>query len=208
MRFSLLVSVLFHLLILSALFFVFRVVPEMNLPQKIYSVKILRPIIRSQPQRQEVKTETVEKKPEVKKPEPVKPKEKKKPEPEEKKPEPKEVEKPLDVSVEGDTEEQTAMSVDAGRFPFSYYLEAVERKISQNWYSGVSSGTGGISCIVYFRLNRDGGASDVRIEQSSGNQYFDRTALRAVMNSAPFPPLPRAFEDSFLGIHFTFSQRD
>ena len=47
MKFSLVISLLLHLLILSALVFIFRVVPEMRLPEKIYSVKILRPIVRS-----------------------------------------------------------------------------------------------------------------------------------------------------------------
>jgi TonB family protein len=200
MRVSLLISLIIHLLIVIGLFYVFKVVPEMRLPAKIYNVKILQPIIRAREQQAEVKEE-------VKKPAPAKPKEKKpkeKPK-EEPKPAPKEEERPLDVSVE---KEQTSLVVDGQRFPFSYYLDAVERKVSQNWFSAVSAGGEGLSCVVYFSLRRDGSVSDTRIEQSSGNAYFDRTALRAVRSASPFPPLPRAFSESYLGIHFTFLQKD
>lgn len=205
MRLSLFVSILIHLLIFCALFYVFRVIPDMRLPEKIYSVKILQPIVGSkQPEKE---TEVKVKKPEVKKPAPKKPKKKKK-EPEKKEPEKIKEEKPLDVSMDKGSQEKTTMVVDAPRFPFSYYLEAIERKVSQNWFSGTSGGGEGLNCVVYFRLGRNGGVTDVRIEQSSGNSYFDRTALRAVRGSAPFPPLPRAFTESYLGIHFTFLQRD
>ncbi|HER43214.1 MAG TPA: TonB C-terminal domain-containing protein, partial [Candidatus Eisenbacteria bacterium] len=65
-----------------------------------------------------------------------------------------------------------------------------------------------LTCLVFFRLRRDGRVDDVRIEQGSGNTYFDRSAMRAVRSAAPFPPLPRAFTDDYLGIHFTFVQKD
>ena len=57
-------------------------------------------------------------------------------------------------------------------------------------------------------LMRDGTVQDVRDETSSGNEYFDRSAVRAVKSASPFPPLPRGFQDEFLGIHFTFVQKD
>ena len=209
MRLSLLISILLHVVLLWALLTLFQIVPEMRLPEKIYQVKILQPIMRSrQPepeQETEAETPVIEEKEE---PAEVKPKEKeKKPEPErETKPEQKE--EPLDVSMEKDAEDGTSISVEGERFPFSYYLSAIERKVSQNWFSGVSSESSGHSCIVYFRLRRDGRIEDLRVEQSSGNSYFDRSATRAVRSAAPFPPLPRAFTDEFLGIHFTFVQRD
>ena len=80
--------------------------------------------------------------------------------------------------------------------------------VSKPIFSAVSAGGEGVSCVVYFRLRRNGTVSDIRIEQGSGNSYFDRTALRAVRSAAPFPPLPRAFSESYLGIHFTFLQKD
>jgi TolA protein len=208
MRLSLLISLILHLAILVVLLFLLRVVPEMRLPKKIYSVKILQPIVRSREREAEKKAEVEVKKEEVKKPAPAKPKKKEEKKKEEKKPEPPKEEKPLDVSVEKTADSRTALSVDAPRFPFSYYLEAIERKVSQNWFSAVSTGGDGVFCIVYFSLNRNGSVSEMRIEKSSGNQYFDRSALRAVRSASPFPPLPRAFNEPYLGIHFTFLQKD
>ena len=209
MRLSLLISILFHVVLLWVLLTLFNIVPEMRLPEKIYQVKILQPIMRSrQPepeQKAEAETPVIEEKEE---PAEVKPKEK------EKKPEPKQEakteskEEPLDVSMEKEAEDGTSIAVEGDKFPFSYYLSAIERKVSQNWYSGVSSESGGHSCVVFFRLRKDGRIEDLRVEQSSGNSYFDRSASRAVRSAAPFPPLPRAFSDEFLGIHFTFVQRD
>jgi protein TonB len=208
MKFSLIISIIIHVLILGSVLFVFRVVPEMRLPEKIYTVKILQPIIQSRTPPPQKKPEVTVEKPKEAKPEPAKPKPKKEPA---KKPEPvppKPQEQPLDVSVDEKPADQTSLAVDAPRFPFSYYLEAIERKVSQNWYAAVATGSEGYTCVVYFRLRRNGAIDDIRIETGSGNAYFDRTALRAIRSAAPFPPLPRAFTDDYLGIHFTFVQKE
>lgn len=210
MRLSFFISVLVHLVLFCALLYLFRVVPEMRLPQRIYSVKILKPIIRAREETPEEKPVTVEKKETRAAPAKPKPKKKKKeikkePEPE---PEPPKQQEPMDLSVGQETPEKTSLVVDAPRFPFSYYLEAIERTVSRNWFAGAAGSAAGLSCVVYFRLDRGGGVHDIRIERGSGSSFFDRSALRAVRSSAPFPPLPRAFTDSYLGIHFTFVQKD
>ena len=43
---------------------------------------------------------------------------------------------------------------------------------------------------VSFLLRQNGSLGDVLIKQSSGNGSLDRSALSAVQNAAPFPPLP------------------
>ena len=209
MRLSLFISILIHVTLVWVLLTLFQIVPEMRLPEKVYQVKILQPIIRTRQPEPEVETEEPSR-PEPEKPAVVKPKPKEKAP--EKKTEPEKAtepeEKPMDLSVGKEAEDGTSIAVEGQRFPFSYYLAAVERKVSQNWFSGVSSGAEGFSCLVYFRLRRDGRVDDVRVEQGSGNAYFDRSAMRAVRTAAPFPPLPRAFTDNYLGIHFTFVQKD
>jgi len=62
----------------------------------------------------------------------------------------------------------------------------------------------GAATTVYFRIDRDGTIRDVRTETSSGNGTFDRGALRAVMEASPLPPLPFAYNGTFLGVHLTF----
>ncbi len=199
MRLSLLISILVHVVILWALLTLFNVVPQMRVPKTIYNVKIFRPFVAP---KVEAPKEEPKVKVEVTRP---KPKEKKK-EPEKKPAETKPEEKPMDVSVQEEGS-QTEVAVDAPRFPYSYYLSAIERKVSENWLSSQGGRAGGISCIVYFRLSRSGRVSDLRVETPSGNAYFDRSALRAIRSADPFPPLPRAFGESWLGIHFTFMQK-
>jgi TonB family protein len=222
MKLSLGISACVHVIVLTALVFLFQAVPRMRLPEGVYSVKILQPFVGSGPssrsKTEDAKKDAVKieepkqpKKEEAKVPVPKKPDvkkegETKKNEAKKETPAADEGEKPLGVTVgAGDG---TGMAVDATNFPFGYFLAAIERRVSENWFSAVSEGGTGLTCIVYFKLMRDGGVSDARIETSSGNGYFDRAAVRAVRSAAPFPPLPRAFTDAFLGIHFTFVQKD
>lgn len=213
MKSSLGISVAAHVAILAAMLLVFNAVPRMNLPERVYSVKILQPAagarataeakVEEAPKAEAPKKEPPKK--EEKIPVPKKPEAKKEAE-KPKEPPPRPEEKPIDVGVAA--EQGTGIAVDAPVFPFSYYLAAIERKVSANWFSAVSEGSSGLTCVVYFRLRRDGSVEDAQIEASSGNAYFDRAALRAVKSSSPFPPLPRAFPDQYLGIHFTFVQKE
>jgi len=217
MKSSLGISIVAHAAVLAAAILLFGAVPRMNLPEKVYSVKILQPLARSSGASETKVVETPKEQPKAEAPkkEPPKKEEKipvpKKPETKKegekaKDPPPAPEEKPIDVGVAAD--QGTGIAVDAPVFPFSYYLAAIERKVSANWFSAVSEGASGITCVVYFRLRRDGSVDDAKIETSSGNAYFDRAALRAVKSSSPFPPLPRAFPDQYLGIHFTFVQKE
>jgi len=220
MRLSLGISLCVHVVVLSALLFLFKAVPGMNLPEGVYSVKILQPFIgsmragesdRKEAAKEEAKTEKPKeppKKEEPKVPVPKKPDAKREGEAATKPAEKPAEEKPLGVEVGVGTADGTGIAVDAANFPFSYFLSAIERRVSDNWFSAVSEGVAGLTCVVYFRLNRDGSVSDARLETSSGNAYFDRAALRAVKSAVPFPPLPKAFTEAFLGIHFTFMQKD
>lgn len=217
MKSSLGISIVAHAAVLAAAILLFGAVPRMNLPEKIYSVKILQPLARPSGASETKVVETPKEQPKAEAPkkEPPKKEEKipvpKKPETKKegekaKDPPPAPEEKPVDVGVAA--EQGTGIAVDAPVFPFSYYLAAIERKVSANWFSAVSEGASGITCVVYFRLRRDGSVDDAKLETSSGNAYFDRAALRAVKSSSPFPPLPRAFPDQYLGIHFTFVQKE
>jgi len=91
-------------------------------------------------------------------------------------------------------------------FPFTYYVQAVRDKISSNWFTSlVDPGVSGtLQAAVYFRIFRNGTISTVDIRESSGVKTFDFSAVRAVMNSAPFPPLPSEYEEEYLGVILIF----
>lgn len=95
---------------------------------------------------------------------------------------------------------------DLSAFPFTYYLQIIQDKISTNWFTSlIDPGASGVfQCIIFFKILRDGRIIDLQIEISSGSRSFDLSALRAVQNASPFPPLPREFEGEYLGVHLIF----
>src|SRR5215471_2042817 len=84
------------------------------------------------------------------------------------------------------------VSVDMGNFEYTYYLVLVRNRIAANWSppAGISTGGNAVRAVVYFRIGRGGELSDVRLENVSGVEFFDRSAQRAVELSDPMPPLP------------------
>ena len=98
-----------------------------------------------------------------------------------------------------------ALAVDSRDFEFTYYLMLIRNKVAQNWAppAGLESGRP-VRAVVYFRVDRGGGVSAIRLETGSGVEFFDRASLRAVTLSDPLPPLPLGFPGSDLGIHFGF----
>lgn len=91
-------------------------------------------------------------------------------------------------------------------FPFTYYLQFLSDKISASWFTSlVDPGVAGqLQTQVYFKIYRNGQASDLKIEVSSGVPAFDLSAMRAIQTAAPFAPLPAEYEGQYLGIHLVF----
>jgi TonB family protein len=91
-------------------------------------------------------------------------------------------------------------------FPFQYYLQAVRDKISSKWFTSlVDPGVAGaLQVAVYFRIYRNGTISAVEVRNSSEVNVFDMAARRAVMDAAPFPPLPSEYREEYLGIFLVF----
>jgi len=106
------------------------------------------------------------------------------------------------------TETGSAFSSQIGlsNFPFTYYLQIIIDRVSNNWFTSlVSPGiTGSFQSTAHFRIYKNGQISEPKIEESSGIRSLDLSALRAIKTSAPFPPLPGAYEDEYLGIYLIF----
>ncbi len=95
------------------------------------------------------------------------------------------------------------VSVDDANFEFAYYLQMVRAQIARNWTPPAGSSPGA-RAEVYFRVNRAGEITGLMLESSSGGEYFDQTALRAVVITQQLPPLPLGYAGAALGIHFGF----
>ncbi|NIO49217.1 MAG: TonB family protein [Candidatus Aminicenantes bacterium] len=105
-----------------------------------------------------------------------------------------------------DTGSAYSSQIGLSNFPFTYYLQIIIDRVSNNWFTSlVDPGiTGSFQSTVHFRIYKNGQISEPKIEESSGIRSLDMSALRAVQTSAPFPPLPRAYEDEYLGIYLIF----
>ncbi|SRR5213594_2490166 len=90
-----------------------------------------------------------------------------------------------------------SMTLNVTDFPFAWYVRVVHGKITERWEGQAIPGQ---QPIVTFDINRDGRISGLAIEKSSGNPYYDRAALRAITEAAPFPPLPPEYSGQVLGI--------
>jgi len=92
--------------------------------------------------------------------------------------------------------------LDGSEFPFMWYLEQVQRRITNNWVR-MNSSQGRVQ--IYFRIKRDGSLEGIRVEIPSGNAAMDESARLAVRRSDPLQPLPPGFEGQTLGVRFWFT---
>jgi TonB family protein len=94
----------------------------------------------------------------------------------------------------------------AGVAGSNQYLARVQARISGFWTAPPVDISGkSLAVTVRFRLERDGRVGSVIIEQSSGNDYYDMAAQRAVQSAIPLPPFPPDLTDSYFDAHFTFA---
>jgi protein TonB len=110
------------------------------------------------------------------------------------------------AKVEAPAGATSNVRVDDEDFRFAYYLEVIKERVSFNWSPPPLSRGDNVLCTVYFRIRRDGRISEIKVEQASGLDLFDKSALRAVNQSGPLPPLPAGFDGRWLGVHFEFQQ--
>ena len=78
------------------------------------------------------------------------------------------------------------------------YYSLVINKIRQNWIFPESIDKD-LLAIITIKIAKDGGVTIGRIEKSSGNALFDRSALRAIASAAPLPMPPQELE---IGVRF------
>lgn len=101
------------------------------------------------------------------------------------------------------------ISLDTKEFPYEWYIIGIKNKIENRWSTlEVEILSGEIKkVIIKFKILRNGRIERAEIERSSGFTPFDNSALRAVLSSAPLPPLPKDFGEDYLVIHFGFEYK-
>ncbi len=98
----------------------------------------------------------------------------------------------------------TGVGVDAGNFPYMGYVNILRNKVAQNWNPSPYPSSNPKKVLVYFKILKDGVVANLTVKESAGVSFIDRSAIRAITNSAPFPPLPAGYADDYLGVYFMF----
>ena len=102
------------------------------------------------------------------------------------------------VSVRGDNGEFVSR--------YSWYVTAIRNRISSNWLKTTVDPSIRVAPRVYviFQIYRDGRVVNPQLTASSGVSSLDRSALRAVYDSSPMPPLPNDYPGSSVAVEFWF----
>jgi periplasmic protein TonB len=85
---------------------------------------------------------------------------------------------------------------------FGAYASLVVQRVTDKWQSsGIFQGQ---VVIITFEIMRDGSVRNPKIAQRSGNPTLDYSALRAVTDAGPFPPLPPNYNGSSTDVELRF----
>ena len=198
-------------------------VPKKETLYKVNLVELPKPKPVVEPERQEREAPQKPKAEEIKKiPEKVRPREEKKKE--EAPPRPVVVEEPKEEKVEEVVEPEAPapaitrekeveapqltsnnpITVEVENFAFSYYLALIENRVGGMWNPPKGLVVSHPSVTVRFEILRNGRISSPEIARSSGQSFFDLSAMRAVQEADPFPPLPDGFDGDRLTVNFIF----
>ncbi len=92
---------------------------------------------------------------------------------------------------------------------FAWYVQAVQRKVSENWlkYEVDPSIHDANRVYVTFDIARDGHPANVQVEQSSGVPSLDISATRAIQRIDTFGPLPPEYPGSKVSVEFWFDYK-
>jgi protein TonB len=86
---------------------------------------------------------------------------------------------------------------------FGYYAQLIRDRVARMWaYPPQAKGSQPV--IVTFEIQRNGQIRSVKLLQRSGNYELDMSAQRAIMQAAPFDPLPAGYERDSASIEFWF----
>jgi TonB family protein len=115
---------------------------------------------------------------------------------------------PADAAKQEGKAEGVAVSPTSEEFKFPFYLATIRQNIERNW--NPPPGVKGINAKVQFTILRSGWVvkSDLKLMASSGNYYFDQAAMRAILQSSPFPQMPEDYPKQSLELSVDLTEQE
>ena len=91
---------------------------------------------------------------------------------------------------------------------FRAYYDRIWAKIRSSWVPQGVTSEASLLTVVGIRIAPDGEIEQSWIEEKSGNDYYDQSALRAIGRANPLAPLPDELSDAPLevGINFRYPE--
>jgi TonB family protein len=85
------------------------------------------------------------------------------------------------------------------------YYAAIWSRIKGKWAlpQGILPGEV-LETVIDVTILRSGAVTEVNFEKRSGNRYFDESAMKAIQKASPLPPLPAWIGDSSIGVGIRF----
>jgi periplasmic protein TonB len=92
---------------------------------------------------------------------------------------------------------------------YAWYVDAVRRKVSENWHKYEIDPNISNARRVYitFEILRNGDATNIEVEQSSGVPSLDYSATRALQRIDTFGPLPPGYNGNKVSVEFWFDYK-
>lgn len=112
--------------------------------------------------------------------------------------------KPTESGVQNTT---TTLQVSGSSPEGNAYWGRVWSKIDREWVAPpveIHSGKP-LQVVVGFRIERNGGVENLSIERSSGNEYYDLAAKRAILDAIPLPQFAADMPESHYDVQFQFT---
>jgi len=104
---------------------------------------------------------------------------------------------------------ESSVSTEKADPSLSYYLAAIQAKVSGRWVEpSVGLAAGQVERVtVGFTVLRSGLVRDIQLVSVSRNVFLDQSALRAVQEAVPLPPFPPLYSEETIAVRFHFEMR-
>lgn len=96
----------------------------------------------------------------------------------------------------------SVMKPNKGEPDFGTYMKRLQKKIKSNW--SPPKGKESNKIVLKFTVLRDGNLSEIKVIKTSNDRSTNGAAIRALVMSAPFEPLPKEYKGKSVDIEFTF----